>query len=281
MKRSMKMKMMIACLFVCAGMTFGIVAGLSAQEIRIDGSTTVGPICDAFVEAFAKKFPNQKFSVKKTGSGDGAAALIEGRCDIAAMSRAMKPDEFKKAVEAGKMPTLFAVAMDGVCIVVNPENPVRQLSDTQVHDIFSGKITNWKEVGGPDLPIVAISRDTSSGTYEVFFELVMKKEKLGEKIEYSNANPAIFNRISSTKGAIGYIGLGFVKDGVVAVKYNGVTPTRESIASGKYPLTRPLFLYTNGYPTLGSVILEFCNYSLTEQGSEVILSKGFVPLTNY
>ncbi len=258
-----------------------IAATAVAQEIRIDGSTTVGPICDAFVEAFTKKYPDQKFSVKKTGSGDGAAALIEGRCEIAAMSRLMKPEEFKDAAEAGKMPIPFTVAMDGVCLIVNPANTVKELTGQQVRDIFSGKVTNWNQVGGPNLPIVAISRDTSSGTYEVFYEVAMKKTKLGDKVEYSNANPAIFNRVSTTKGAIGYVGLGFVKKGVVAVSYDGIAPSKATIASGRYALARPLFLYTNGYPALGSRLLEFCNYFLTEQGAEIIEAKGFVPVTDY
>ncbi|MDO4551830.1 MAG: PstS family phosphate ABC transporter substrate-binding protein [Planctomycetia bacterium] len=252
-----------------------------SQEIRIDGSTTVGPICDAFVEAFLEKYPDQKFSVKKTGSGDGAAALAEGRCEIAAMSRLMKPDEFREAAEAGKMPIPFTVAMDGVCLIVNPANSVKELTGQQVRNIYSGKITNWKEVGGPDMPIVAISRDTSSGTYEVFYEIAMKKTKLGSRVEYSNANPAIFSRVATTKGAIGYVGLGFVKKGVVALKYDGIAPNKSTIASGRYTLARPLFLYTNGYPSVGSRLLEYCNYFLTEEGSEIIEAKGFVPMTEY
>ena len=143
---------------------------LAQTQIDIDGSTTVGPIIDAFVGAFEKSNPEIKFSVKKTGSGDGAAALIDGRCDIATMSRFMKKDEYTKAVAAGKMPVPFTICMDGVCLIVHPSNPVRQLTKAQVKDIYTGKVTNWKQVGGADLPIVAISRDTSSGTYEVFHQ---------------------------------------------------------------------------------------------------------------
>lgn len=251
------------------------------REIRIDGSTTVGPICDAFVEAFTKKYPGQAFAVKKTGSGDGAAALVEGRCEIAAMSRAMKPEEFREAVAGGKMPVSFTVAMDGVCLIVHPANTIRELTGQQVRDIYSGKITNWREVGGPNLPIVAISRDTSSGTYGVFHEIAMRKTKLGDRVEYANANPAIFNRVATTKGAIGYVGLGFVKTGVAAVKYDGILPAKATIATGRYALARPLLLYTDGHPPLGSRLLEFCNYYLTEQGAEIIEAKGFVPMTEY
>ncbi len=263
----------------CLACTPGV---LRAQdEIHIDGSTTVGPIIDAFVGAFAESHPDVKFSGKKTGSGDGAAALIDGRCDIAAMSRFMKPDEYKKAVAAGKTPVPFTICMDGVCLIVHPSNPVRQLTKDQVKAIFTGQINNWKELGGPDLPIVAISRDTSSGTYEVFHQLAVDSAKLGAKVEYANSNPQIFTRVSTTPGAVGYVGLGFVKTGVTAVRYEGVMPSKQTIVSGKYKISRPLYLFTDGYPELGSTLMQFCNFFLTEDGQDIIEAKGFVPLTNY
>ncbi len=266
------------CVFTCCCATSSIFA---QNEIRIDGSTTVGPIVDAFVGAFNETKPELKFSVKKTGSGDGAAALIDGRCEIAAMSRFMKADEYKKAVAAGKMPVPFTICMDGVCLIVHPSNPVRQLRKTQVKGIYTGEITNWKELGGPDSPIVAISRDTSSGTYEVFHQLAVDSAKMGAKIEYANSNPQIFTRVSTTQGAIGYVGLGFVKSGVEAVRYEGIAPTKDTIAGGRYKISRPLYLFTNGYPELGSPLLDFCNFYLSEAGQEIIESKGFIPLTSY
>jgi phosphate transport system substrate-binding protein len=262
--------------FCCsAGSTF------AQSEIRIDGSTTVGPIVDAFVEAFKTKMPDLKFSVKKTGSGDGATALIEGRCEIATMSRFMKSDEYAKAVAAKKMPVPFTICMDGVCLIVHPSNPVRNLTKDQVKKIYTGAVTNWKEVGGSDMPIIALSRETSSGTYEVFNELALDKEKLGTKVEFANSNPAIFTRISTTQGAIGYVGLGFVNQGVQAVRYENVMPSKETISGGTYKISRPLYLFTNGYPELGSPLMTFCNFFLTEEGHEIISAKGFVPLTNY
>jgi len=251
------------------------------KEIRLDGSTTVGPIVDAFVEYMAKESPDLKFSVKKTGSGDGAAALVEGRCEIATMSRFMKQEEYKKMVDAGKMPVPFTICMDGVCLIVHPSNPVKELTKEQVKKIYTGKITNWKEVGGPDLPIVVISRDTSSGTYEVFHQLAVDSEPLAASVEYANSNPQIFTRVSTTSGAIGYVGLGFLKSGVNGLRYEGVMPSKATIVSGKYKIARPLFLFTNGYPEPGSALYNFCNFFLSEKGQEIIESKGFVPLTNY
>lgn len=251
---------------------------MAGEELQIDGSTTVGPIGDAFAEAFKNK---ASITVSKTGSGDGAAALVEGRCDIAMMSRFMKPEEFKAAVEKDIFPVAHAIAMDGVCPIVHPSNPVNELTSNQVKDIYMGKITNWKEVGGADMPIVIISRDTSSGTYETFHGLVMNKEKMADTVEYVNSNPQAHARVKSTVGAIGYVGLGFLDRNVKALKVDGVQPDRSTIAKGIYPVSRPLFLFTNGYPKLGTVVHAFCTFYLTEEGQEIIEDKGFVPVTDY
>jgi phosphate transport system substrate-binding protein len=254
---------------------------VSAETLQLEGSTTVGPIADAFAEYFMSVTPGLTITVKKTGSGDGAAALLDGRCDIANMSRFMKEEEFKKAVEKGIFPVAHVIAMDGVCIIVHPSNPIKQLTTAQVRDIYMGKITNWKELGGADMPIVVISRDTSSGTYESVHELVMKKEKMAENVEYVNANPQAYARVKTTVGAIGYVGLGFVDSNVRALEIDGIVPTKKTIASGTYPITRPLFMFTNGYPKLGSMTHKFCTFYLTEKGQELIDAKGFVPVTSY
>jgi len=193
----------------------------------------------------------------------------------------MKEKEFKKAVENGIFPVAHVVAMDGVCAVVHPSNPVTQLSTSRIRDIYKGKITNWKEVGGPDSPIVVISRDTSSGTYETFHGLVMNKEEMGSKVEYVNSNPQAHARVKTTVGAIGYVGIGFLDANVKALKINGILPSRQTITTGQYPVARPLFMFTNGYPKLGSMTYKFCTFYLTETGQEIIEAKGFVPVTNY
>ena len=274
--------LLIVCGFVMLLLAVAIEANAAdKQALQIEGSTTVGPIADAFAEAFKGNYPNLEITVKKTGSGDGAAALVDGRCDIAIMSRFMKEKEFKKAVENGIFPVAHVVAMDGVCVVVHPSNPITQLSTSQIRDIYKGKITNWKEVGGTDLPIVAISRDTSSGTYETFHGLVMNKEEMGSKVEYVNSNPQAHARVKTTAGAIGYVGIGFLDANVKALKVDGVVPSRQTIATGQYPVARPLFMFTNGYPKLGSMPYKFCTFYLTETGQEIIEAKGFIPVTNY
>jgi phosphate transport system substrate-binding protein len=281
-KGDTKMKRIIVCsLIVLVLVSSSMLSAAEKQTLKIDGSTTVGPIADAFAEAFKGLYPNLEITVNKTGSGDGAAALIDKRCNIAIMSRFMKDEEFKKAVANGVYPVAHVVAMDGVCVVVHPSNPVAQLTIAQIRDIYKGKIKNWKEVGGTDSPIVVISRDTSSGTYEVFHELVMNKEEMDSKVEYVNANPQAHARVKSTVGAIGYIGIGFMDANVKGIRVDGVTPSRQTVISGQYSLARPLYMFTNGYPKLGSMVYKFCTYYLSETGQEIVEAKGFVPVTNY
>lgn len=252
-----------------------------AQKLHIEGSTTVGPIADGFAEVFKKMYPDVTITVNKSGSGTGAAALIDSRCDIATMSRFMKDQEFKNAVAKGVFPVAHVVAMDGVCIVVHPSNPVGSMTTEQVRDIYLGKIQSWKVLGGPDIPIVVISRDTESGTYDTFENFIMKGQKMDSSVEYVSTNPQAFARVKNTRGAIGYVGYGFVQTGVKAVTLDGVKPSRQTILSGKYPISRPLFMFTNGYPTLGSMAHKFVTFYLTEEGQEVVEDKGFVPVTDY
>ena len=281
-ENEMKKLLAIGAVLLLASLSF-VVAAPREGTLLLEGSTTVGPIGDAFAQAFKKIYPNVSITVNKTGSGNGAAALVDGRCDIAMMSRFMKEAEYKKATTGQKafLPVAHAIAMDGVCVIVYPSNPVKALTRAQVRDIFTGKITNWKALGGPDMGIVPISRDTSSGTYETFEGLVMNKEKMASNVEYVSSNPQAHSRVKSTTGAIGYVGLGFLDNNVKALEIDGVMPNRASIAKGVYPVSRPLFLFTNGYPELGSLVHEFCTFYLTEKGQEIIEAKGFVPVTAY
>jgi phosphate transport system substrate-binding protein len=278
LKGDIEMRKLIICMAIIAGFACG---ALRADTLQLEGSTTVGPIADAFAEYFKSIYPNLQITVKKTGSGDGAAALLDGRCDIANMSRFMKDKEFKDAVANNIFPVAHVIAMDGVCVIVHPSNPINALSKSQVRDIYTGKITNWSQLGGPDMPIVPISRDTSSGTYETFHNLVMEKKEMASNVEYVNANPQAHARVKNTQGAIGYVGLGFVDSNVKALEIDKVKPSRKTIATGAYPVSRPLFMFTNGYPKLGSMTHRFVTFHYTEKGQELVEAKGFVPLTNY
>lgn len=251
------------------------------SRIVVDGSTTVGPIAKAFAEYYMALNEGVNVTVSESGSGNGAKSLINGVCDIADMSRFMKDKEFKAAVEKGVQPVAHVVAMDGLAVVLHPANPVQNLTVEQIRNIYMGKITNWKEVGGPNKKIVTISRDTNSGTYETFEGLVMSKQKIAPQCEYVGSNGQARQRVQSTPGAIAYVGLGFVDRTVKPVTVNGITATRATVASGVYPIARPLYMFTNGYPKLGSPVHAFVTMHLTPKGQEIIESIGFVPLTQY
>jgi len=276
---SILMTGLLAGLAACAAA--GALFAAAKETLTVQGSTTVGPIADAFAEAFMRKNPDLAITVTKTGSGDGAKALVDGQCDVAAMSRFMKDKEYKAAIEKGFLPVAHVVAMDGVCVVVHPSNPVSELTTEQIKAVYMGKITNWKDLGGADQKIVPISRDTSSGTYEVMNELVMGGDKMDPGVEYVTSNPDKHKRVSTTPAAIGYVGLGFVDEKVKALKVNGIVPNRRTIASGEYPIARPLFLWTRNFPELGSTIHRFVTFHLSEEGQEIVEAKGFVPVTNY
>jgi phosphate transport system substrate-binding protein len=268
---------------VMSGAMASVSPALGAEEAKIhaEGSTTVGPIIKAFAEYYMDKNKGVNITVGESGSGNGAKAIVNSTCDIATMSRFMKIGEFKAAAEKGVMPVAHAVAMDGLPILVHPSNPIKRLTVEQVRKIYTGEITNWKELGGPNARIVAISRDTNSGTYETFAKLVMVKQKIAGGVEYVGSNGAIRARVQKTPAAIGYAGLGFVDRTVKALEINGVYPSQETVVSGRYPISRALYLFTNGYPKLGTHVYALVTLHLSRKGQEIIKAIGFVPVTNY
>jgi phosphate transport system substrate-binding protein len=270
----------VGMLALAAAISLGSIAQ-AGESIMIDGSTTVGPIAKAFAEYYMGLHKDVNITVSESGSGNGAKSLINGACDIADMSRFMKDNEFSAAVEKGIMPVAHIVAMDGIAMVVHPSNPAKNITIEQIRDIYLGKISNWSELGGPNKEIVVISRDTNSGTYETFEELVMDKQKMGEKVEYLGSNGAIRQKVQNTQAAIGYVGLGFVDRTVKPLLVAGIEPSRHMVASGRYPIARPLYMFTNGYPELGSAVHAFVTLHLTRKGQEIIEAIGFVPVTDY
>jgi phosphate transport system substrate-binding protein len=270
-------------LLLCGGAAAGALAqdAKSQTKIVVDGSTTVGPIAKALAEYYMAANKDVNVTVSESGSGNGAKSLMNGTCDVADMSRFMKDAEFKAAVEKNILPVAHVIAVDGIAVIVHPSNPVQGLSLEQVRDIYTGKLTSWKDVGGPDVKIVLISRDTNSGTYETFEQMVLKEAKITEGTEYVGSNGAIRQRVQTTPAAVGYVGLGFVDRTVKPLEINKVKPERGTVVSGKYPISRPLFMFTNGYPKLGSPLHTFVSLYLTPKGQEIIESIGFVPVTEY
>jgi phosphate transport system substrate-binding protein len=248
-----------------------------AGDIRIDGSTTVLPIAQKVAEAYMKEHPGVTISVSGGGSGNGIKGIIDGTTDIGDSSRFIKDDEVKQAVAKGSYPVPFAVAYDCIVPVVHPSNPVKGLTLEQLKGIYKGAIGNWKEVGGPDLKIVVISRDTSSGTYEVWEEKVMKKERVAPAALLQASSGAVAQAISNNKFAIGYLGIGYVNQSVKALTVNDIAGTEETTLNGTYPVSRPLFMFTRGWPTGDT--LNLINFVMHPQkGQKLVKDAGFVPL---
>lgn len=245
-----------------------------AKGIKIDGSTTVGPISKSFAALFMKKY-KVPVTVSESGSGNGAKSLINGSCDIADMSRSMKPQELAAAKAKGINPVAHVAALDGIAMVVHPSNPVRSLTKTQIADIYTGRVTNWRQVGGPNFPVVVIQRESNSGTQETFRELVLDKRKVVRSAETQASNGAVKNRVSQTRGAIGFLGLGYVDSSVKPIAVNKVMPSVATVKNNTYPLSRPLFMYTNGTPK--GMVAKFIDLPKTPDGKRIIRELGFVP----
>jgi phosphate transport system substrate-binding protein len=247
-----------------------------AEKIVVEGSTTVLPVAQKAAEVFMNNNPGADISVRGGGSGVGIASLIDGTCDIADSSRPIKDTELDKAVANGRSPKANVVAMDGIAVIVHPSNGVSALSLKQVKDIYTGVISNWKQLGGSDAKIVVISRDTSSGTYEAFGTLALGGAKVRADALLQASNQAVASTVSRTTGGIGYVGLGYVSSSVKAVDVDGVRATSETVLSGKYPIGRPLFMYTDGAPK--GLAKQFIDYILSPEGQNLVAGEGFVGL---
>lgn len=248
-----------------------------AGSLKIDGSTTVLPIAQKAAEAYMKEYPDVNITVSGGGSGNGIKALIDGITDVANSSRFIKNEEVKQAVEKGAYPVPFAVAYDCIVPIVNPDNPVKDLTLDQLKAIYMGQVKNWKDVGGSDGRIVVISRDTSSGTYEVWEEKVMKKERVFPGALLQASSGAIVQAISKNKNAIGYLGIGYLDNSIKALTINGVPGNEETTLNGTFPVSRPLFMFTPGWPK--GDVLNFINYVLAPQkGQKIVKEAGYVPL---
>ncbi|THB65973.1 MAG: phosphate ABC transporter substrate-binding protein PstS family protein [Gammaproteobacteria bacterium] len=247
--------------------------------IFISGSTTVYPIAKAFSNHYKEIYPNIKFEITANGSGDGAKALINSQCDIANMSRFMKPKEFQMAIDNGVFPVFHTVSMDAILLIVHPDNPVNGLTTEQIKEVYTGKITNWKELGGLDAMITVLSRDSKSGTRKVFNKMILRGgvEKSGKTLV---RNGDIQKYVSENRNAIGYVGLAFT-DGVKPILVDGISPLIDNIATGKYPLGRPLFMVTNGYPSLGSHVQQYINFHAKPDGKKAVEEAGYVSLQGY
>jgi phosphate transport system substrate-binding protein len=264
-------------IFGMALVTFMGGLAAAADSIVIKGSTTVLPIAQAVLEAYMKDNKGVQISLSGGGSGEGIKALIDQSTDIADSSREIKKEEIELAESKGVKPVAHVIAYDAIMPVVNPKNNVQGLSIDQLSQIYQGKITNWKEVGGADLKIVVISRDSSSGTFDSWDNFVMKKARVAPTAQMLASNGAIVTAVSKNKYAIGYLGMGYVNKSVKGLKVNGVMASAQTALSKQYPMSRELYMYTNGEPK--GEVAKFIAFIKSPKGQEIVKKEGFVPLT--
>ena len=255
---------------------------LNAQKIVVKGSDTVLPLAQKEAETFMKSNTSASVTVVGGGSGVGLAALVDGTTDIAMSSRKIKMDERMKLQEAGKAYKEVIIANDALAAIVNPGNKVSQLTRQQLEDIFTGKVTNWKQVGGDDLKIIAYARETSSGTYEFFKEHVMNRKNYASSCLNMPATGAIVESVSKTKGAIGYVGLAYMEKTVkaISVSYDKgktfVIPSAENAKNKSYPIVRPLYFYVSAKSEKN--VKSFIDYILSPTGQDIVSKIGYVSL---
>lgn len=272
-KRYSKAVAIVACV---AAMSMFACSRDTSTKVVVKGSTTVLPIIQKAAEEFhaSKKI---SVSVSGTGSGDGIKSIIEGNCDIAMSSREMKAAELDKAKSKGAKIVEIAIAYDMIVPVVNPKNSITNLSLDQLKAIYDGSVSTWNLVGGNRDNIVVVSRDTSSGTFEVWEGKVMKKADVRKDALLQASNGAVASAVTTNPKSIGYVGFGYLNSSLKALTVNGVEPTLENGKSGKFPISRKLYLYINENKITAEA-KSFVDFILSQDGQKLVKSAGFIEL---
>jgi len=243
------------------------------------GSTSVQPLSEELAAVFMDENPGISVEVQGGGSGQGIKAVQEKIADIGALSREIKEEEKSSVTQE------FVIAKDGVAVIVNPETKVDNLTIEQIKNIYTGQITNWKEVGGDDAPIVVVSREEGSGTRGAFTEItkVMAKDAAGQEIDNTTkealvqgSTGAVMQTVATTPNTIGYVSLGALSDTVKALKVENVAPSEETVLSGEYKISRP-FLYVTG-GELSEAAQKYVDFVLSEEGQAIVQENGFIPV---
>lgn len=277
---TIKMKKIILAIII-ASVAVSCNTSDNNKTLSIKGSDTVLPLSQEAIEAYQKENESATISVTGGGSGVGIAALLNGTTDIAQSSRKIKFDEKRKLEEAGKEVMEVILAYDALSVVVHPDNPVSGLSREQMEEIFTGKIKNWKEVGGENLAIIPYSRETSSGTYEFFKENVLGNKNYMNGILSMPATGGIIQSISQTKGAIGYVGFAYVNESVKSLEVSYdlgqtfIRPTVENVKNESYPIVRPLYFYHTDLHEEGKAFIDFI---LSAEGQQIVSEAGYISI---
>ena len=260
-----------------------LVAGMVAanSNITIKGSDTLVRLGQRWAEEYMKHNEGVVIQVSGGGSGTGIAALLNGATDVCEASRDMKKKEYDLAKEKGIEAVRYSVSLDGIAVFLNEENPVTELSFAQLKGIYTGAITNWKEVGGTDAHIILYGRENNSGTYAFFKEHVLDKEDYSEYTQTLPGTAAVVNAVSKDKNGIGYGGIAWAKGVKYAAVRKGdedpaVLPSTESVSNGTYPISRDLYWFFNGTPT--GELKKLLNWALSEEGQKVAAEMDYVPL---
>ena len=239
--------------------------------VATDGSTSMEKVIGALGEAFTSENSSVNFTYNPTGSGTGITAIREGRCDIGLSSRSLKDEEKAKGLEE------TVLALDGIAMIVNPANEISDLTVDQIAKIYTGEITNWKDVGGKDAEIVVIGREAGSGTRDGFESITKTAEKCQYRQELTSTGDVI-TTVSQNPDAIGYASLASVKNTVKALNVDGVTPTEETVKNGSYKIQRPFVLVTKSGVTLSDAAQAFFDYATSAKASEIIAAAGATPV---
>ena len=242
-----------------------------AGTVATDGSTSMEKVIGALGEAFENDHEGVTFTYNPTGSGSGITAVAEGRCDIGLASRALKDEEKARGLKE------TTLALDGIAVIVHPDNAVKDLDLETVAKIYTGEITNWKELGGSDSEIVLIGREAGSGTRDGFESITGTAEKCLYRQELTSTGDVITS-VAGNPAAIGYASLASVKDTVRALSVNGVTPTEDTVKDGSYPVQRPFVLVTKEDKALSAVAQAFFDYATSPEAGEIISHAGAVPV---
>ena len=258
--------------FVIALTLFGGCVGKDSKDLIISGSTTVQPIVTRASETYSTEHPSVRIGVEGGGSGTGINMVAEGSVGIGASSRELTAQEKTKGPDL----VTTTVAIDCIAIVVNPSNTIKDLTLQQVRDIFSGKIKNYKEVGGPDRPIVLVEREDGSGTRSMFESMVMGKTDVSDGALQKPASGAIRFTVAGYENAIGYVGIGYLDDSIKAISLNGSSPDEENVRNKRYPLSRNLYLITKRQPQ--GISKDFIDYILSPEGQDIVKHEGFIKI---
>lgn len=256
--------------------TMSVILPLRAEKITLEGSTTLLPVAQKAAEVYMKKDNKVEIIVRGGGSGVGISSLIDGSCDVANASRSIKEKELTFARKKGKEIKGNIIAMDGIVIIVHPSNSIDNITKEQLQNIYTGKIKNWKQLGGKDMKIVVVSRDSSSGTFEFFTEFVLDKKRTLPSAIMQASNQGVSNFVSQTPGAIGYIGHGYLSNKTKAIKFESVEPTVDNILKTKYKLSRPLYMYT--LSNTKKEVMDFIGFVKSAEGQKIVEEEGFIPL---